>query len=327
MVNDGPSTEHRTESNTRKESANIEDFLKTRDTANITEILIDNEKFQAHIKEIDMALNNGPNISKLTNISNDDIDCRTDEAADKALTDMNISGPVVEELLDQGPNTKAPLDSGPIINNPMSRTWKRITTGPRIANPNSEENHVGSKRGVQDHAKDELNTTLKRKKTEAEVANLHHLSTTASDHCIFALRWNQGKKQRPKGAKPFRVVTPCPVAGADSLVATLIDYQRGEWDLEAFQSTLMPKDVESALSIALSPTLPEDCLIWALTPSRKFTVKSTYRIALAERPRHRAEESSNATCMKEFWRGGYWVNGDDSVGYLDKPEWGAPWKE
>nr|POF06547.1 putative ribonuclease h protein [Quercus suber] len=64
----------------------------------------------------------------------------------------------------------------------------------------------------------------------------------------------------------------------------------------------MPKDVKSALSIALSPTLPEDCLIWALTPSGKFTVKSAYRIALAERPGHKAEESSNATCMKEFWR-------------------------
>ncbi|KAK9993659.1 hypothetical protein SO802_023362 [Lithocarpus litseifolius] len=61
-------------------------------------------------------------------------------------------------------------------------------------------------------------------------------------------------------------------------------------------------DVESILSIALSPTLPEDHLIWALTPSGKFTVKSAYRVALQDRIGHVSKESSNATCMKEFWR-------------------------
>lgn len=100
----------------------------------------------------------------------------------------------------------------------------------------------------------------------------------------------------------YRVVTPCPDVGADLLVATLIDYQRGEWDLEALQSTLMSKDVKTALSIALSPTLPEDRLIWAFTPSGKFVVKSAYRLALDARTSHGAKESSNATCMKEFWR-------------------------
>ncbi|XP_030964645.1 uncharacterized protein LOC115985893 [Quercus lobata] len=84
-------------------------------------------------------------------------------------------------------------------------------------------------------------------------------------------------------------------------VATLIDGQRGEWDVDALQSTLMPKDVESVLTIALSPTLPEDCLIWALTSSGKFTVKSAYRLALEERTDHGVQESSNATCMKKFW--------------------------
>nr|POE67812.1 hypothetical protein CFP56_29351 [Quercus suber] len=39
----------------------------------------------------------------------------------------------------------------------------------------------------------------------------------------------------------------------------------------------MAKDVESALSIALNPSLPDDHLIWALTSSGKFTVKSAYR--------------------------------------------------
>lgn len=61
-------------------------------------------------------------------------------------------------------------------------------------------------------------------------------------------------------------------------------------------------DVESTLSIALSLTLPEDWLVWALTPSGKFTVKSAYRLALLDRNNHISKECSNAMCMKEFWR-------------------------
>ena len=85
-------------------------------------------------------------------------------------------------------------------------------------------------------------------------------------------------------------------------MASLIDHQRGEWNLEALQRTLMAKDVESTLTIALSPTLPDDNFIWALTPSGKFMVKSAYSLALKERAGNDAEESSNSTRMKEFWK-------------------------
>ena len=64
----------------------------------------------------------------------------------------------------------------------------------------------------------------------------------------------------------------------------------------------MANDVELVLSIALSPTLPEDHLIWALTSSGKFTVKLAYRLALDDRAGNDTEESSNSTCMKEFWK-------------------------
>ena len=33
----------------------------------------------------------------------------------------------------------------------------------------------------------------------------------------------------------FKVVTPCPSGGDESLVASLIDHQKGEWNLEALQ--------------------------------------------------------------------------------------------
>ena len=142
------------------------------------EILTNNEKFQAHIKEIDTALNNGPNISGLTNIFDDNIDCRTIEPVDKVLTDMNISRPVTEEMLGQGPNTRGRLDSGPNINSPQSRTWKRIITGPKVANPISEESHAGTRRGAQDHAKNEMNITLKKKNTKTKVAEVSRLMAT-----------------------------------------------------------------------------------------------------------------------------------------------------
>ena len=118
-------------------------------------------------------------------------------------------------------------------------------------------------------------------------------------------KWSQssdiGRSLLPLSST-YKVVTPCPSVGDELQVATLIDYQRGEWDLEALQRTLMAKDIESALSIALSLTLPDDRLIWALTSSGKFTVKLAYRLALDEKASHDTEESSNSTCMKEFWK-------------------------
>ena len=103
-------------------------------------------------------------------------------------------------------------------------------------------------------------------------------------------------------ASTYKVVTPYPSNGVELPVASLINSQRGEWDLEALQRTLMAKDVESILSIALSPTMPDDCLTWALTTSGKFTVKSAYRLAIEVGARHNDAETSNSAGMKEFWK-------------------------
>ena len=64
-------------------------------------------------------------------------------------------------------------------------------------------------------------------------------------------------------------------------------------NLEALQRILLPLDVESILSIGLSPTLLEDRFIWALTSSIKFSVKSTYKVALQEK----SEQSSQKALM------------------------------
>nr|POE65820.1 hypothetical protein CFP56_13905 [Quercus suber] len=313
-----------TEDNTRKESANPKDVSKSGEKAKITKILADREKFQVHIQEIDDALINDHATSSV-------IKAVTIETAENTLTEVRSSGPAVEIKLDQDPNTMGFSGNGPsglIINNPTPRTWKRVTHGLKTTNPYSEDSHAGYKRGAQDHANNDMGTKAKKKKMETKVVEV-------------TLRWKHGERQRNRSGKPFRfeamwlrdprcaeVVTDawefglgvptghplqnC-IASCNAyltqwnkkefghVVATLIDYQRGEWDMEALQCTLMAKDVKSALSIALSPSLPEDRLIWALNSSRKFTMKSTYRLALDERAGHVAEESSNSTRMKEFW--------------------------
>lgn len=129
MVDDGLPSETRVESSTRMERQDFQEFTKFGDMTKFTKILRDNEKFLAHIKEIDIALDHNPDISVLTNTLDNDNDCRTADLADIELTDMNSGGPILGETLDQGPSAKALSCSGPMNNNPNNRTWKRITMG------------------------------------------------------------------------------------------------------------------------------------------------------------------------------------------------------
>ena len=143
-----------------------------------------------HIQEIDTALNNGPHISALTNLFDDDDDCRSTDLADKALIELNSGGHVVEEMLDQGPSTMVCCSrpSGHIVNNLNSRTWKRIITGLKITNPNSVETHARSKRGAENHAKNDMRTTLKKKKVQTEVAEVSKLMAMEFTETAVAAR-------------------------------------------------------------------------------------------------------------------------------------------
>ena len=174
-VTDKPIMVTRTANGTRKESVNPKEILKSGDKAKIKEILIDSEKFQAHIQEIDDALINGPALSSVTNTIDDDLDCKTTETADNTLTELRSGGPALEVMLDQGLNKMVYSGSGPIINNPTPRTWKRVLTGPKITNPISEDSHAGNKRGAQDHANDDRETMTKKKKMETEVVKVSKL--------------------------------------------------------------------------------------------------------------------------------------------------------
>ena len=121
----------RTANSTRKESVNPKEILKSGDKAKIKEILTDSEKFQAHIQEIDDMLINGLALSSVTNTIGDDLDYKTTETADNTLTGLRNGGPTLEVMLDQGLNKMVYSGSGPIINNPTPRTWKRVLTGPQ----------------------------------------------------------------------------------------------------------------------------------------------------------------------------------------------------
>nr|POE86803.1 hypothetical protein CFP56_38719 [Quercus suber] len=163
-----PPTESRDECITRMESADFQESSKIENPTRLAEIFSDNDKIQAHIKEIDEALIKNSDSIALTNNIDDDIDCRNGEGADKELADSKKGGPIRVEMLDQGPSTKAIACSGPLTNSPILRTWKRINMGPKFATPVTEEIHARSKRGAQDHEQNELENTLKRKKMDME---------------------------------------------------------------------------------------------------------------------------------------------------------------
>ena len=189
-----PPTEPRDECITRMESADFQESSKTENPTSLAEILADNDKFQAHIKEIDIALNNNNDSVVLTNNLDDDIECRNFGGADKELTDSKSDGPIQVDMLDQGPSTKAIACNGPQTNSPIIKTWKRITMGPKIATPVTEETHAGSKRGAQDHEQNELENTLKKKKTDMEVAEISRLMAMEFNETAVAA-WQSRREQ------------------------------------------------------------------------------------------------------------------------------------
>ena len=157
------------------ESADFQESSKTENPTSLAEILADNDKFQAHIKEIDIALNNNTDSTVLTNNLDDDIECRNFGGADKETTKSKSGGPIQVDMLDQGPSAKAIACSGPQINSPITRTQKIITLGPKIATSVTEETHARSKMRAQDHEQNELENNLKKKKTDMDMAEISRL--------------------------------------------------------------------------------------------------------------------------------------------------------
>ena len=104
----------------------------------------------------------------------------------------------------------------------------------------------------------------------------------------------------------FKVVSPrCHLQGLDS-VEQLINKELGLWDAALVKSTFLPLDSEAILSIPISPTFPDNSLVWAWTKNGNFTVRSAYGVAsnLLKEGRQKEENgsTSNKTKMKDFWK-------------------------
>ena len=89
-----PPTKPRDECITRMEIVDFQESSKIENSTSLAKILADNDKFQAHIKEIDIALNNNADSAVLTNNLDDDIECMNFEGADKETTDSRSGGPI-----------------------------------------------------------------------------------------------------------------------------------------------------------------------------------------------------------------------------------------
>ena len=87
-------------------------------------------------------------------------------------------------------------------------------------------------------------------------------------------------------------------------VEQLIDRENGSWDAVLVRSNFLAHEAEVILGIPLSPTLPEDSLVWAWTKKGSFTVKSAYGVAfnfLKEGKKQNDKEgSSYRTKTREF---------------------------
>ena len=64
-------------------------------------------------------------------------------------------------------------------------------------------------------------------------------------------------------------------------VSSLINPDRVAWRTEVVQQLFMPHEADIILGIPLSIHRPDDCIIWAHTPSGMFTTCSAYKMLVS----------------------------------------------
>ena len=102
------------------------------------------------------------------------------------------------------------------------------------------------------------------------------------------------------------VESPRPQNFVGELVETLLDHELGGWNISTVKSVFLSYEVEVILSIPISPSFPEDALIWAWMKKGDFSVKCAYQVAYKwlakDRGRGAGGEESNPRKKKEFWK-------------------------
>ena len=77
------------------------------------------------------------------------------------------------------------------------------------------------------------------------------------------------------------VISPLPSMAPEVKVSSLIDPDKVAWRTEVVQQLFMPHEADIILGIPLSIHRPDDCIIWAHTPSGMFTTCSAYKMLVS----------------------------------------------
>ena len=97
------------------------------------------------------------------------------------------------------------------------------------------------------------------------------------------------------------VVSPMPTTEPNTRVNTLINAKTGEWKYSEVQRLFLPHEAATICGIPLSTRLPQDRIIWGLTPSGTFTTKSAYKLLVSHASTNLAGTSSLAQ-QNKFWK-------------------------
>ena len=76
------------------------------------------------------------------------------------------------------------------------------------------------------------------------------------------------------------MTSPPPLHLDVSWVGDLIDHDLGAWKTDTVKRLFFPHESDLIASITLSSHLPDDKMVWALTSNGKFSVRSTYHLAM-----------------------------------------------
>ena len=95
------------------------------------------------------------------------------------------------------------------------------------------------------------------------------------DLIVRGFRWVIGNGERVHiwediwipSSDSFRVVSPRGLSTNFVLVSSLINRETRGWDVNSVRNTFLPHEAEIVLGIPISPTLPDDSLVWAWTPN------------------------------------------------------------
>ena len=88
----------------------------------------------------------------------------------------------------------------------------------------------------------------------------------------------------------------------DAMVFALINLETATWKSNIIHEVFIPFDAEAILSIPFSLSLPANRLIWASTPTGRFSVSSAYGVTRQAKIDNHQGESSSSQHMVSFWR-------------------------